>query len=166
MQPNYVSWPWRLMQNLKKNWSVVSKMTGISWILTQVLEVSKTCTFIGSYYAKYLMFDLTRYRGVIFKDTEEWCKIGIKTDLWFGKWHEEHDKFSPDHLKVSKSGLWWNLLIQSRKSMRLKFTEELCVITMKNDVKFREELTCCFKIDMRNLMNFDPNTWKSPEFSL
>ena len=30
--------------------------------------------------------------------------------------------------------------------------------TMKNDAKFEEKLTCHFKIDMRNLMNFDPST--------
>ena len=41
--------------------------------------------------------------------------------------------------------------------MSLKSTEELCVITMKNDAKFEEELTCQFKIDMTNLMNFDPS---------
>ena len=29
---------------------------------------------------------------------------------------------------------------------------------MKNNAKFEEELTCHFKIDMRNLMNFDPST--------
>ena len=28
-------------------------------------------------------------------------------------------------------------------------------MTMKNDAKFEEELTCQFKIDMRNLTNFD-----------
>ena len=31
--------------------------------------------------------------------------------------------------------------------MSLKFTEELCAMTMKNDAKFEEELTCPFKID-------------------
>ena len=31
-------------------------------------------------------------------------------------------------------------------------------MTMNNDTKFGEELTCQFKIDMRNLMNFDPTT--------
>ena len=31
--------------------------------------------------------------------------------------------------------------------MSLKFTEELCAVTMKNDAKFEDELTCCFKID-------------------
>ena len=31
--------------------------------------------------------------------------------------------------------------------MRFKFTEELCIMTMKNDITFEEELTCLFKID-------------------
>ena len=42
--------------------------------------------------------------------------------------------------------------------MSLKFTEELCVKTLKNDAKFEEELTCRFKTDMRNLTNFDLTT--------
>ena len=50
--------------------------------------------------------------------------------------------------------------------MSLKFTGELCVITMKNDAKIEEELTCQFKIDMRNLTNFDPSTRKSQKFAL
>ena len=129
-------------------------------------KVSKICTFICSYCTKYLMFDLKNYREVIFHDTDEWYKIWRKTDSWFGKWHEKYGKFLPEHLKVSKLGLWWNLLIQSRKSMSLKFTEELCVITMKNDAKFEEELTCCFKIDMRNLINFNPSAWKCQTFSI
>ena len=29
---------------------------------------------------------------------------------------------------------------------------------MKNDAKFEEDLTCQFKIDMRNLTNFDLST--------
>ena len=50
--------------------------------------------------------------------------------------------------------------------MSLKFTKELCVITKKNDAKFEEELTCRFKIDMRNLTNFDPSTRKSQKCTL
>ena len=120
----------------------------------------------GSFCAKYVTFDLKKPKGVIFHDTEEWCKIWRKTDLWFGKWHEEFGKFSPEHLKVSKLGFWWDPFVQSRKGMTLKFTEELCVMTMKNDAKFEEELTCQFKIDMRNLTNFDPSTRKSQKFAL
>ena len=37
---------------------------------------------------------------------------------------------------------------------------------MKNDTKFEEELTCQFKIDMRNQANFDPSTQKSQKFAL
>ena len=42
--------------------------------------------------------------------------------------------------------------------MSLKFTGELCVMTMKNDTRLKEELAYCFKIDMRNLLNFDPSS--------
>ena len=34
-------------------------------------------------------------------------------------------------------------------------------MTMKNDAKSEEELTCRFKIDTRNFTNFDPSTRKS-----
>ena len=50
--------------------------------------------------------------------------------------------------------------------MSLKFPEELCVMTMKNDTKIEEELTFRFKIDMRNLTNFDSSTPKSKTFAL
>ena len=42
--------------------------------------------------------------------------------------------------------------------MSLKSTEELCVKTVKNGAKFEEELTCHFKIGMRNLTKFHPST--------
>ena len=42
--------------------------------------------------------------------------------------------------------------------MSVELTRELCAMTMTNDAKFEEELTCRFKTDTRNLMNFDPST--------
>ena len=50
--------------------------------------------------------------------------------------------------------------------MSLKLAWELCVLTMTNDAKFKEELTCRFKTDTRNLTNFDPSTQKSQKFAL
>ena len=50
--------------------------------------------------------------------------------------------------------------------MSLKFTGELCVMTMKNYANFEGELTCQLKIDTRNLRNFDPSTQKSQKFAL
>ena len=39
-------------------------------------------------------------------------------------------------------------------------------MTLKNDGKSKEELTCRFKTDMRNLTNFDLSTQKSQTFAL
>ena len=50
--------------------------------------------------------------------------------------------------------------------MSLKLKGELCLVTIKNDAKFELELTCHFKIDMRNLTNFDTSTQKSQKFAL
>ena len=50
--------------------------------------------------------------------------------------------------------------------MSLKLTGELCIMTIKNDEKFEIELTCQFKIDIRNLTNFDPSTRKYQKFAL
>ena len=45
--------------------------------------------------------------------------------------------------------------------MSIRFSEDICAMTMKNNAKFEEELTCRFKFDMRNFTNFDPSTRKS-----
>ena len=86
--------------------------------------------------------------------------------MWFGKWHEEFGKFSPERLKVSKLGLSLSPFIQSGKYMNLKLTGEFCFTTMKNDAKFEKEFTYQFKIDMRDLTNFVPSTQKSQKFAL
>ena len=39
-------------------------------------------------------------------------------------------------------------------------------MAMKSDTKIEAELTCHFKIDMRNLTNFDSSTQKSKKFAL
>ena len=38
-------------------------------------------------------------------------------------------------------------------------------MTLKNDARFKEKLTCGFKYDMRNLVNFLPTTKKSENFT-
>ena len=41
----------------------------------------------------------------------------------------------------------------------------LCYDIEECDTKFEEELTCQFKIDMKNLTNSDPSTRKSQKFA-
>ena len=114
VQRSYVSWHWRLMQDLiKKTQFVVSKMTRICWILIQALKSLENSHFDWSLLCK--TYNVWPKRFV--HDTEGWCKSWRKTDLWFGKWHEEFAKFSPEHLKVSKFELWWDPFVQKRKFM-------------------------------------------------
>ena len=50
--------------------------------------------------------------------------------------------------------------------MRSEFTQNFCIMRRKNSAKFDEDLTCQFKIDMRNFMNFESTTRKSQKFEL
>ena len=69
VQRSYVSWPWRVMQNLEKNLHVVSKMTRIWWILTQALKNLANLHF--DWFLLCTVFNVwpKKYRGVIFYDT-------------------------------------------------------------------------------------------------
>ena len=40
-------------------------------------------------------------------------------------------------------------------------TEEICLMALNSDPKFKEKLTFCLKNDMRNLMNFNLSSEKS-----
>ena len=65
------------------------------------LKVSKIFILMGSFWVKYIFFELKKYRGVIFHENEEGCKIWREIDLSFQDWHKEFDKFWPEHSKVS-----------------------------------------------------------------
>ena len=89
----------------------------------------------------------------------------LKSDAKFGERLTsglENDRRNLANFHQSKQslkvGTFIGSFIQSRKCMSLKFTGELRLMTMKNDSKFEKELTRQFKIDMRNLINFDPST--------
>ena len=56
-------------------------------------KISKICTLMGCFWPKYIMFELSKYRGVIFDETQDWCKVWRENDMCFQKWHEEFDHF-------------------------------------------------------------------------
>ena len=56
----------------------------IWWILTRALKSLKTLYFNGLLLTKvYNVWVKKIYRGVVFDDTEDWCKIWKKTELCF-----------------------------------------------------------------------------------
>ena len=157
---SYLLWNWRGIQNLERNWLVVSKLAKAIWhILTWLLKSLKGFHFNGLLLSKvcivwaekversYLLW----HWGIMQILKKEWPVVWKKTwEIW---------QIFTRALVSVKFGTLWDPFSQSRKGMTLKFTEELCVMTMKNDTKIPEELTCRFKIDM-NFRNFDPSTRK------
>ena len=76
LQGSYVSWQWRMMQKLKRNWLVNSKLTwGIWRILIWALENLKNLPFNGLALTKVNNVWAKKKGGVMFDDTECWCKI-------------------------------------------------------------------------------------------
>ena len=84
---------WRGINLLFQNW-------GIWRIWPKHLKVSKIWTLMaGSFWVKFIMFELKKYWGAIFLDTEKWCEIWWGTDLLFQDWHEEVEEFWSKHTK-------------------------------------------------------------------
>ena len=127
---------WKTWRGIKLSFQNWHKEFDNFWL--EHSKVSKIWTLRDCFWLKYIMFELKKYKEVIFHDTGQWCKIWRKINMWFRKRHEEFGKFSQEQLKVS----------------------------MKYNATYEEKTTCQFKIDMRNLINFDSSTWKSKKFAL
>ena len=73
------------------------------------------------------MYELKIYRGVLRHENEEWYEIWWGIDLSARNWHEEFDKFCPEHSKISKIcnliGCFWPKYIM----VELKGTKMLLV---------------------------------------
>ena len=61
--------------------------------LPECSEVSKTFPLMGSFWAKYILFELKKYRGVIFHKIDEGCKIWMGIDLSLQNWHNNLSNF-------------------------------------------------------------------------
>ena len=104
-----ISWKWcKIGGGIDLSFQNWNKKFDKLW--SEHTKISKSCTLLGSFWSKYIMFELKKYRRVIFDGTEDWCKIWRKTDLCFLKWHEEFAKFSFTSWKIAilfKKLKWW-----------------------------------------------------------
>ena len=84
VQRSYLSWNGRGTQNLERN-----HLSFKNWrkefvkFWPERSKVSKIFTLLGSLWAKYILFELKRYRGVILHETEERYKIWRGIDSSF-----------------------------------------------------------------------------------
>ena len=90
---------------------------------------------------------------------EEKLTCGLENDIRnFANFQRTHE--------ILKIGTFIGSFYRKQKNATLKLKGEICVVTMKNDAKFEIELTCHFKIDIRDLINLDPGTKTSQKFTL
>ena len=131
---------WRAINLSFQNWH---KVFDKFW--PEKSKFSKIFTLMRSFWAKYILFELKKYRGVFFHETEEGCKIGRGIDLSFQNWHKKFDKFWPEHSKVSKifilMGSFWAkyILFELKKYRGVTFheTEEEYKIWRGTDLSFQ-----------------------------
>ena len=129
------------------------------------LKVSEIFTLIVSFWAKYILCEVKKYRGVIFHETEEGYKFWRGIDLSFQDWHKEFDKFWHEHLKVS---IFFTLIVSLwAKYILFKLKEYRGVIfhEIEEGYKIWRWFDLSFQNDVSNLTNFDLSTRKSQKFS-
>ena len=109
------------------------------------LKVSKIFILMGSFWAKYILFELKKYWGIIFHETEEGYKIWKGINFSFQNWHKEFDNIWAEHSKVSKNFIlmdsFWAkyILLELKKYRRIIFheTEEWYKIWREVDLLFQ-----------------------------
>ena len=78
-------------------------------------KISKICTLIGFFWTKYIMFDLKKYRGVLFGSTKYWYNIEGKLTCAFKNDMSNYGKFSPEHVWKSKNLKFDGILLSEVK---------------------------------------------------
>ena len=113
VEKSYVSWHWRVIQSFKKNWPLFRKMArGIWWMLMRAVASLKICTLMCFSCWKYIMFESKNYRGVMCRNTGEWCKIWRGAELCFKKYDEEFGEFWPNTRK--SQNLYFNGILLNK----------------------------------------------------
>ena len=100
---------------------------------------------MGSYWGKYILFELKKYRAITFYETEEGYKTWSGIYLLFQNWHKKFDKLWPERSKVSKiftlmGSLWAKyIFFELKRYSRVIFheTKKGCKIWRGIDTRFK-----------------------------
>ena len=120
---------------LKRNAKFRDKMTcGFNYYVKNLVnfhlttQKSENFTLMRCFCPKHIMFELKKYRGVIFHDTEQWCKIWINPDLVVSKmtW-----------------GIGWTFIRVPNftNSIAIKFQPKTCRRTISHGTEKRSKLS-------------------------
>ena len=141
-------------------------MTKIWWISIRTLKSLKHLHFAWFVLCKPYHVWPKKHREVFFYDTEELCKIWRKT---CGLQNEMRNlaNFNQNTWKCQNWYFHKIFLpkIENTCAKNLQRSYDT-VMTLKNDEKSEQELTCSFKIYIMNLTNFDSSTRKYRKITL
>ena len=109
LQGSYLSWQWKKMQNWKRNWLVVSKLTWKLEFWPEHSKILNICTLMAVFEGKLKSSCQMHFNGIFLiklynvwaKNLQRsyiWCHWRLmqnlrKTDLRFLKWYEQFVKF-------------------------------------------------------------------------
>ena len=162
-----MSWQWRMMKNLKRNWLVSSKLTwGIWQILIRALENLKNLHFNGLL--------LTKVNNIWTKKRIEIFLRALNIDATFeGKmtctFKNDTTNLANFHQSMLGSLKIVTLMVSfypKYKMNELKIYRGVLHHDNEEWCKIWWRITCQFKTHLRNLMNFDGSTRKSQKFAL
>ena len=112
----FVLWQWRMIQNLRRNWLVSSKLTwGIRRILTRALQNLKNLHFNGL---------------LLNKVYNVWAKKSASGSLLMA-------------LNIDATWGIWQILTRALENPKILHFK-LCLMALKIDAKFEGKLTCAF----------------------
>ena len=122
------------------DWSVQNWHETFDKFWSEHSKISIICTLMGCFWPKNIIFELRKFRGVMFNDTQNWCKVWRTTDLRFQKWHGKLGKSSPEHSKISKIctliSCFWpkykRFELKKYRGVMFDGTEHWCKIWIKN----------------------------------
>ena len=104
VQRTYLCWSWREGQNLERIWRGID-LSFQNWhkefnkIWHEHSKVSKISTLMGTFWAKYVLFELKTYSGIIFHETEERYKFVEESTCPFKIGIRNLTKFDPSTCK-------------------------------------------------------------------
>ena len=159
------------MQNLKKNWLLLWKMTWGIWqifIRYTCMSYKRTRSTQRSqkFVPEYIMFELKKNRGVMFDCTQDWYKVWSKTGMCFQKMTWETWQIFTRALESLQIETLMASFCLKLKIYELKTYRGVMCHGNEEWFKIWNRIDFHLKIDMRNLTNFDLSRWKSQKYAL
>ena len=136
-QSNYVSWHWRVLQNLKENWLVTWKMTIEIWLIfMRAVESLKICTLMCYYLS--IAYKVSAKKVQKNNFSWHWKKINIlkKKCLFIWKMTRVISWNLIWALESLKIRTFHGQLLKKICNVRAKKIQSSCVV--KNDLSFQE----------------------------